>query len=96
MTSAIEGAALGVRLATRSRRRSRGTAAFAIASIALGVGANVAVFGIVHAVLLRPLPYMAPERLISAMAMLAIAGLACAIPAQRAVAIEPMQVLRGE
>jgi len=45
-------------------RRSPGFAAAAILTIALGVGSNTSVFSVIRAVLLRPLPFRAPERLV--------------------------------
>ena len=53
-----------VRYAIRALRRSPAFALTAIATLALGVGANTAIFSIVHAVALRPLPYEASDRLI--------------------------------
>jgi predicted permease len=44
--------------------RSRGWGAVAVFSIALGVGANLLVFAIIDAVLLRPFPYRAPSQLV--------------------------------
>jgi predicted permease len=54
-----------VRLAFRSFRQHPGFAALAIVIVALGAGANAAIFSVVRAVLLEPLPYTRPDRLVA-------------------------------
>jgi predicted permease len=50
--------------ALRSLRRAPGFSALALAMLALGIGANVAIFSIFRSIVLTPLPYPAPERLV--------------------------------
>lgn len=54
-----------LKFALRSLTRTKGFTAVVVLTLALGVGVNTAVFSIVHEVLLRPLPFEKPERLVS-------------------------------
>ena len=61
----IEAWLADVKYAARGLRRNPAFAAVAVLTLALGIGATTAVFSVVHAVVLRPLPYANPERIVT-------------------------------
>jgi hypothetical protein len=60
----IESTFQDIRFACRSLRRSPGFTAVVVVTLALGIAANLAMFGLMRAALWRPLPYPEPNRII--------------------------------
>src|SRR5262249_23921890 len=61
----IENLGQDLRFGFRSLRHSAAFSVVAILTLALGIGANTAIFSVFHAALIRPLPYAEPDRLIT-------------------------------
>src|SRR6266567_6359161 len=60
----LESLARDLRFSLRTLRRTPGFTVIAVLVMALGIGANVALFTVVRGVLLKPLPFQDPDRLV--------------------------------
>ena len=65
MTSWLEAVLRDLRLGLRQLRRRPGFVAASVVTLALGIGANTAMFSVIYGVLLKPLPFPDADRIVS-------------------------------
>src|SRR6188474_3644673 len=73
--SLFTGTLTDVRHAFRLLRKSKGITATTLVTLALGIGATTAIFSTVYSLMLKPLPYQEPERIVELYSSAAKAGL---------------------
>src|SRR3954454_24275470 len=61
----LQSVASDVRYGTRPLRKNLGSSAIMVFTLALAIGATTAIFSVVYGVLLRPLPYSEPNRIMA-------------------------------
>src|SRR5207244_5488553 len=76
----LERVILDVRYALRMMRKSPGFAAIALVTLAIGIGANTAIFSVVDHLFFRPFPFRDSERLVAVHEVLRISGPTRATP----------------
>jgi putative ABC transport system permease protein len=84
MIALMQGFVQDIRLTLRSLRRQRASAFAVVITLALGIGAATAIFSVVDAVLLRPLPFAEPDRLVELQRKFARGGVINSYPVEPA------------